>query len=414
MQREKRSVWSKIFGGIGETIRNYTSMQLMKGFTPVFTSFGKDAYISDVVRSSVHAIANNAAKLRPQYIRRVDGEIKKVGGELERMLALRPNAHMNAYDFYYKIVTQLLLRSNAFVLIQWEGPRLAGFYPIISSSVEALEYGGDVYLRFQFSSGKKLTVPYSDVIHLRRFFYESDLFGESNELALLPTLELIHVSNQGIGNAVKSSADLRGLLKYSTSLRPEDLKKQRDDFVKDYMDVNNNGGVAAIDNKVDYVPLNSNPKMVNATQQKYIDERIYKYFGVNENIVMSKYKEEEWNAFYESAIEPIAIQLSLEFTSKVFTDRERQLGAEIIFEANRLQYASATTKLNLMQMVDRGAMTPNEWREVMNMSAIEGGDKPVRRLDTAPVNETDRQDEPKNQTGEGGDDEDDDDSTDES
>lgn len=414
MQRERRSVWSKLFGGIRETVRNYTSMQLMKGFTPVFSSFGKDAYTSDVVRSSVHAVASNAAKLRPRYIRKVGGKVKYVGGDVERILSLRPNPHMNAYDFYYKIFTQLMLRNNAFVLPQWRGTQLTGLYPILATSVEALEYEGEVYLRFQFSSGKKLTVPYSDVIHLRRFFYDSDLFGESNDLSLLPTLELIHVTNEGISNAVRSSADLRGLLKYSTTLRPEDLKKNRDDFVKDYMDVNNNGGVAAIDNKADYIPLNSNPRMVNAVQQKYIDERVYKYFGVNENIVMSKYTEDEWNAFYESTIEPLAIQLSLEFTSKLFTDRERQLGSEIVFEANRLQYASATTKLNLLQMVDRGAMTPNEWREVMNMPAIEGGDVPVRRLDTAPVVETTPAPKPVTPPQEGGDEKDDDDGDDES
>ncbi|NTX58902.1 phage portal protein, partial [Myxococcus sp. CA039A] len=88
----------------------------------------------------------------------------------------------------------------------------------------------------------------------------------------------------------------------------------------------------------------------------------------------------------ESTIEPLAIQMSLEFTSKLFTDGERRSGNEIIFEANRLQYASMTTKLNLMQMVDRGAMTPNEWRAAMNLAPIEGGDAPIRRLDTAPVN----------------------------
>lgn len=37
-------------------------------------------------------------------------------------------------------------------------------------------------------------------------------------------------------------------------------------------------------------------------------------------------------------------------------------------------------------MVDRGAMTPNEWRETMNLAPIEGGDQPIRRLDTQVVN----------------------------
>src|SRR5690606_2366641 len=81
-------------------------------------------------------------------------------------------------------------------------------------------------------------------------------------------------------------------------------------------------------------------------------------------------------------------QMSLAFTNALFTPREIGHGNEIIFEANRLQYASARTKLALVAMVDRGAMTPNEWRAVMNLAPIDGGDEPIRRLDTAVVTPT--------------------------
>ena len=37
-------------------------------------------------------------------------------------------------------------------------------------------------------------------------------------------------------------------------------------------------------------------------------------------------------------------------------------------------------------MVDRGAMLPNEWRGTMNLAPIEGGEQPIRRLDTQVVN----------------------------
>jgi hypothetical protein len=83
--------------------------------------------------------------------------------------------------------------------------------------------------------------------------------------------------------------------------------------------------------------------------------------------------------------EPISIQLSGEYTRKIFSRRERGFGNKIYFEASNLQCASLSTKLQLMQMVDRGAMTPNEWRETMSLAPIEGGDKPIRRLDTAVV-----------------------------
>ncbi len=45
------------------------------------------------------------------------------------------------------------------------------------------------------------------------------------------------------------------------------------------------------------------------------------------------------------------------------------------------------TKLNLVQYVDRGIMSPNEVRAVLNMAPREGGDEFIRRLDTRPTDE---------------------------
>ena len=98
-----------------------------------------------------------------------------------------------------------------------------------------------------------------------------------------------------------------------------------------------------------------------------------KYFGINEHIVLSNYTEDEWNAFYESILEPIGLQMSLEFSNKIFTPTEKRFGNEIIFESNRLQYASNKTKIELVRYASN-ILTINEQREVFNLSPIEGGD----------------------------------------
>jgi HK97 family phage portal protein len=396
---QKRSIFQKMFGGVAASVVQYfTRYKMMNGYSPIFTPFGNNAYASDVVRSTVHSIASNAAKLKPKHIRRMEGNINPQNSNLDRLLTVRPNPHMNAYDFYYKVVTQLYMKNNAFILIQSDGFNVVGFYPIIASNVELLEYQDELFAKFTFSSARTITVSYNDVIHLRRFYYDNDMFGESNSEALLPTLELIHTSNEGISNAVKSSANLRGLLKFTQAMmKPEDIKKQRDEFVADYMDVNNNGGIAALDAKADYTPLNNDPKMVNGPQMKLIEEKVYKYFNVNESIVMSKYNENEWNAFYESVIEPLAVQMSLEFTSKLFSDRQQGFGNEIIFEANRLQYASTTTKINVIKtLMPMGLLSINEGREVLNLAPVEDGDKRLVSLNFVSADKAD-----KYQLGEG-------------
>lgn len=380
----KRTIWDKIFGKEPKQLSNETQFKFMNAFNPVFTEFGEDPYASDVVRSAIHTIASNAAKLKAKHIRRASGEVQHVNGILERLLTVRPNEFMNAYDFTYKTVTQLLQHNNSFTYIKYDYDtnQVMGFYPVDMSSVEMVEANNILFVKFQFANGKKFTAPYSEFIHLRRFFNKNDIFGDSNSQSLMPTLDMIHTTDEGIVNAVKSSAYLRGLLKYSQSmLKPEDLKKNRDDFVADYMDVANNGGIAALDAKADYQELKNDPKMVDDKQMSLIEQKVHKYFGVNQNIIMSKYTEDEWNAFYENVLEPIAIQMSLEFTSKLFTDREQGHGNEIIFEANRLQYASNNTKVAMVRdLMPLGILSKNEGREIFNLSPIEGGDEFIQTL----------------------------------
>jgi hypothetical protein len=121
--------------------------------------------------------------------------------------------------------------------------------------------------------------------------------------------------------------------------------------------------------------------MVTADQMSLIENKVYKYFNISESIIKSTYTEDEWNAFYESVLEPYAIHCSLEYTTKLFTKYEQGHGNEIIFESNRLQYASNKTKVEVVTLLmDRGMMTINQALEVFNMPPIEGGEKRVMSL----------------------------------
>ena len=53
----------------------------------------------------------------------------------------------------------------------------------------------------------------------------------------------------------------------------------------------------------------------------------------------------------------------------------------------------------MVAMVDRGALTPNEWRQMFNLAPVEGGDKPIRRLDTAPTDDNSGNDDDDSQKG---------------
>lgn len=386
---ERRSLFQIIFGG-RKPQREVTQLRVLSGYTPTFTPWSGRPYEADVVRAAVDAIARNAAKLKAKHIRRVNGQVVPVDGQIERLLAVRPNTNMNAYDFLYRLITTWAIENNAFAYPAWEGSSLTSIWPINCVQAEFVEDASrTIYVRFRFADGGVVVLPYNEVLHLRRHYYSNDLLGEPNR-PINATLEAIHITNEGLAQAVKTSASLRGILKFQGLLKESDIEANRQRFVEQYMTMQNAGGVAALDGKAEYQELKSELVVVNAAQMKELRDAVFRYFGVSESIIKGDYTEDQWNAFYESTIEPLAVQMSLEFTSKLFSDRERSFGNAIIFEANRLQYASVRTKLALRAMVDRGALTPNEWREAFNLAPVEGGDQPIRRLDTRPTDETDR------------------------
>ena len=350
-----------------------------------YYQWGGELYKSDILRSCIQPHVSAIGKLTPVHV-------KAEGDEADyfyiRKILTEPNPYMAGCMLQEKLAAQLTLNRNAFAYINRDHNGYPiELYPLPVMSAEALyDRGYNLYLRFVLRNGRMVTYPYRDVIHLRRDYYENDIFGTSAQEALTPLMELVGTSDKGLMDAIKNGAIIRWLVKWNQTIRPEDLKKQAENFAEMYLSTETNGtGVAATDAKAEVQQIKPNDYVPNVLQTDRTERRIYSFFGVNQNIVQNSYTEDEWNAFYEAQIEPVAKQMSDEFTRKLFTPRERQVGHRITFGANSLQYASMSTKLNLLQMVDRGAMTPNEWREVLNMAPIEGGDKPIRRLDTAVV-----------------------------
>ena len=362
--------------------RSLTNWREFGSFTSMFIPFGRNIYKSDIVRYCIRPLADHTSKANPVC------KDKK----LEMMLRMRPNPFMNGKAFLYKVRTMYELTNTAFIMILRDAPEKGnkpiGFYPVPYASFEALQApSGEIYIQFSMPNGQQLILAWADLIVLRKDYNDSDIAGDDNS-PILETLDLISTSNQGISNAVKSTANLRGIIKSTKSmLNPKDLKTMRDQFVEDYMGISNEGGVAALDATQEFKAIEMNPTITSWAQMREFRENCFRYFGVNDDIIMSKQKPEQMQAFYESKIEPFLIELSLEMTSKLFTSIEISHGNTVQYEADTIQFMSTAEKLSLVQMVDRGALTPNEWRAALNLHPLPGGDVPVRRLDTAPVDE---------------------------
>ncbi len=383
-------LFDKIFGKKQTSdMKSYNRYEMISDNGGGFFSWNGDIFQSDIIRACIRPKTKAVGKLVAKHIRDSKAEFKVNPDPYIRFLLEEPNPLMTGQMFQEKMTNQLELNHNAFAYIKRDDLGYASeIYPIPCTTVEVVEGTyGDIFLKFYFRNGKQMTVPYADIIHLRKDFNENDFFGEHPGKALSQLMDIVTTTDQGIVKAIKNSAVVKWILKFKSVLKQEDIDMQVKNFVNNYLNIANDGGAASSDPRYDLEQVKPEAFVPDSKQMQETVQRIYNFFNTNEKIIQSKYNEDEWTAYYESEIEPLAMQLAGEFTRKLFSRKERGFGNKIIFESASLQYASMSTKMNLVQMVDRGSLTPNEWRAILSLGPIEGGNKPIRRLDTALVKE---------------------------
>lgn len=369
-------LFQAIFGRRPKTMDQGSIWRTLTGYTPAFSSWNGKLYESELIRASIDAIARAVSKL----------EVTVQGSALPALRsAVRsgPNPWQTWPQFLYRVATILYVKNTAFVVpVRDELGRMSGYAPILPTTVEMVQdERGLPWVRFRFEDGHTAALELREIGILTRHQYRHDLFGETNA-ALDPTMQLITMQQQGIPEAIKNSATFRFMARLTNFAKAEDLKKERDRFNREQLS-SGSGGVLLFPNTwADVKQIDMKPFTVDADQMKLIQQSVFTYFGVNEDVLQNRAYGDAWSAFYEGCIEWVSIQLSDTLSRMTFTDRERAAGNGLFFTSNRLQYMSNADKLNVSaQMADRGLMRVNEIRAIWNLPPLppELGDRlPIR------------------------------------
>jgi len=293
---------------------------------------------------------------------------------LKTQLLLAPNPWQSWSQFFYRLSTILDVCNTAMIVpILSDTGEKTGIYTVLPRKVEIVQYAGQPWIRFEFSDGRRAALELSSVGLMTKYQYSNDFFGESNR-ALDPTMELVHIQNQGIEEGVKSAATFRFMAVSANWNNDQDLAKERARFSKSNFNPKNAGGLILFPNTYkDVKQIDSKPFVADPDQMNMIQKNVYNYFGVNEDVLQNKAYGDAWSAFYEGAVEPFAKQFSEVVTEMLYTPRERQQGAQILATSDKLQYMSNKDKLEVSaQMADRGLMTRNEIRAIWNMPPLPG------------------------------------------
>lgn len=364
--------------------------QMLDGYTPIFSTYDGGIYEMELTRSCIHAFANHASKLQPA----IEGADLR---NLRQTLENRVNPFMLSSQFLYKVATIYEAQNTCFIVpIFGRDDATVGFYPVDPQQVEILDADGEPWIRYTFRNGEKYAVELARCGVVSKYLYRHDIRGESND-ALRATMQLLDMQAQGIAEGIKNSASFRFMATVNNFAKAEDLKKERKRFVDENLGADS-GGLALFPNTYTNVQqINSTAQVVDPKQMQIIQDRVFKYFGTNDDILQNKAVGDSWSAYYEGKIEPFAIQLSQAMTCMTFSPFELARGNRIVWVANRLQYMTNADKLNVSsQMFDRGVLSTNQVMDIWNLPHVENGDKRYIRKEYAEIDKLDQNTEPEN------------------
>ena len=353
-----------------EVIRASETFKTLTAYRPAFTTWNGAVYESDLVRAAIDARARHISKLKVETY----GSAQP---SLQSKLRQGPNQWQTWSQFLYRTSTILDVETTCFIVpVVDEYLQTTGYFPILPRRCSVVEYRGEPWLRYEFRNGQMAATRMADVAILTRFQFESDFFGDRNR-ALDETMRLIHLHNEGIQEAVKSSATYRFMAEMSNFTKTEDLVEERKRFSRANLsaDADSDNGILLFPNIYKNVKqIEAKPYTVDADQMNLIRTNISEYFGVNEKVMTNLANGDELDAFYNGAIEPFAIQFSESMTKAMFTERERAQGSYLMANANRLQYMSTSAKVQMAkELGDRGAIMIDEIRELFNYPPLPDG-----------------------------------------
>lgn len=363
--------------------KNYTFAQTMNGLIPVYSQFGTDIYLSDVVQQAVKCIVDEIKKLNPTHVRYIGNDPTPIKRSTVQDVLSDPNPLMTTSEFLEKVTWLLMLNYNAFIVPVYkvwtdngeERRDYEGLYPINPTEVDFIEdAAGRLFVKFWFASGYNTTFPYENVIHLKynysiNQYMGGDELGQPNNEALLKTLELNKQLLDGLAKAMRASYNVNGIMKYNTLMDDAKVQEAIREFEQKLS--RNESGILPLDLKTEYTPLEHKVELVDADTLKFIDEKILRNFGVPLAILMGDFTKEQYEAFYQKTLEPIVVSMSQAFTKKMFTSREKAFGNRIELYPKELIFMTISQTLEMINILSpTGGLFENEKRTALGLRPL--------------------------------------------
>jgi HK97 family phage portal protein len=375
---DKRGLWERLVSSFARAPSTLTDTKLVDVNTNhIYLPAPDTIYAVPDVRTAIDFIARKAAQVEYRHVRQDKRERVEVKSDVNRVLTLRANEYESPYDLMYRVVSNLMVTNNAFILPRFDpdNGRLAGLY-VIDGTAEAVfkeTASGTPYVEFRYYSRPPVCIEYASLIHLRR--HNIKQFGGESNAPIQTLVQILTLGNNAMANNLQSNGRLTGIITLKTQLNEADLEKYKTRFVTNYMNFDNSSGIAVLDGGKEFKEVNVRADLLNFDQEKILLEKVYRYFGVNGDLLSGLATETQFNQFIDTCVEPIVRQVEQEFSYKLFTDESLNQGNRIRARMTRAIISPLSSKGVFYHnaLVD-GWMTVNEVRDEEGLNPTEGGD----------------------------------------
>lgn len=384
---------------------------------PIFTSFGKDIYLSDFVNNAIDRVASEVSKIEIKSVTERGDTIKVENDDITRLFRFKPNPLQTTSDFLSSVEWLRRKNCNAFIYPQYEivslpdgreFKRYTALYPLKPQEVYIGENGGSVWeVRMDFEDGASYTLPYADLIHMRwrrganTVKGGGDDYGQANDYDIIRTIDALDKTIQGLPKSIEASLQIKGVYSAKTLADQTKLNKIRDEF-EEHITVSKSGMIAT-DLAGEFTPVNIRAPEISDTALNFLKSVIQERYGVSAAILSGDYSGEQHSAFYQTAIEDFIIQFEQAFTSCVFSQREIDVGHRVKCYYSKINYMATSDKMNLSGLAkETGIMTLNQINEMFGIAPFEGGDRRLQSLNYVAADLIDEYQMNKSNVKEGG------------
>jgi hypothetical protein len=348
---------------------------------PLFTAYGRDIMASDIVKTAIHRIAEAVSKcvLRSIVEKTNPRRIETAGDEINALFAARVNPLATLKDYLYKAAYLTVRDRNCFIYPAFTEIPIAGtaavkrfytgFYPLEGITQAAIYHNG-AEARIELSNATAtFDMPYSDIIHLRHAYGANPFLGGDggepfDKRGLLKNLQVIDTIKECVPKTLEASLSIKGILTMKGMPAADKQELKREEFENRIL--NSKYGIIATDYESEFHSIDIKPNDLPQNILGFIQQEILYPFGVSLPVMAGKFNDDEYAAFYQTAVEGLLLSIAQAHTAAVFTPRQLSYGHKIKAYDRLTQNLSIEKRIHIVEMAkESGIIEADEQRELL-------------------------------------------------